>query len=324
MNSVVRGPSKHATPHAFFNDVIEGLSQEKKSLSPKWLYDARGSALFEDITKLPEYYITRLEIDLLKTRAQEFAALVPSGGALVEIGSGASVKTRLLLDQASHLGAYVPIDISEAFLSETASFLRQQYPKLKVLPVAADFLSAVEFPDIIKQSAKVGFFPGSTIGNLARHEARLLLSRACEWPAISRFVLGVDLVKDPSDLVAAYDDSQGVTAAFIKNILVRMRDELDAKVDPNGFDYRAVWNAQDAQIEMSLVSARSQTIQIAGRHFEFSEDEELHVSTSRKFTKQTLEELAQSAGWTVETMMSDPQNQVALAVLENPSQEILA
>lgn len=300
---------------ALYRDAIRGLSQDRKSISPKWLYDARGSALFEQITRLPEYYLTRTETQVLRSHARMLSALVPPGGVLVEIGSGASVKTRLLLDEGRHFEAYAPIDISKDFLIETSIALRGDYPKLRVLPVEADFLSEIAFPRIIETRPKVGFFPGSTIGNLPPEEARALLARARAWTGMQRFILGVDLVKDEQMLVQAYDDAQGVTAAFIKNVLWRLNTELEADFNLDRFTYSAAWRAEPAQIEMTLVSDMAQTASLAGHRFQFNAGEAIHVSTSRKFTHDTLAELVGSAGWHLETVLSDPRDTVAVAVL---------
>ena len=220
----------HANPRAssyFHMAVIKGLSQGTKSISPKWLYDAKGSALFEEITRLPEYKLTRSESEILRGIAGSLASLVPPSGALVEFGSGASVKTRLLLDHGEHFGAYVPIDISEALLIHTAITLRADYPRLRVLPVVGDFLSPVRFPEILKNRPKTGFFPGSTIGNVASEDATKLLARARRWSGTERLNLGVDIVKDQAELISAYDDVQGITAAFIGNILHRMKRGME-------------------------------------------------------------------------------------------------
>ena len=308
----------HANPKTssdFHTAVLKGLSQDTKSISPKWLYDAQGSALFEEITRLPEYKLTRTETEILHSNSGLLASLVPRGGALVEFGSGASVKTRLLLDHGEHFGAYVPIDISEAFLIHTAITLRADYPRLRVLPVVGDFLSPVRFPEMLKNRPKTGFFPGSTIGNITSEDASKLLERARRWSGTGRFILGLDLVKDEAELISAYNDVQGITAAFISNILHRMKRELDADIDAETFCYCAEWNDVAEQIEMSLVSSKRQTITVGGRAFLFEEGERLHVSTSRKFTRNRIETLAQAAGWALEDLLTDDRQTVAIAVL---------
>ncbi|WP_425091056.1 L-histidine N(alpha)-methyltransferase [Tropicimonas sp. S265A] len=303
-------------PRALVRDALAGLRAPRKSLNPKWLYDPAGSALFEQITSLPEYYLTRTEVGILRQHATALAGLVPEGGALVEFGSGASVKTRILLDAGPHMAAYVPIDISADFLHATADALRDRYPALSVQPVVGDFAADVALPDTIDALPKVGFFPGSTIGNITAHEAIALLSRARAWPGIKAFVLGVDLVKDPAMLVPAYDDAAGVTARFIGNILVRLNAEAGANFDLSAFAYEAMWNAAAARIEMSLVARAAQTVSLSGVAIDFVAGERISVSMSRKYTAQSLSELGKASGWRVAQMLSDPEDLFSIAVLE--------
>ena len=303
------------TDRALLEDAIAGLGSSKKHLSPKWLYDQRGSELFEEITKLDEYYPTRTETAILRRHARELAALVPADGSLVELGSGASVKTRILLDAGQHFGTYVPIDISEDFLHLTADDLRRRYPQLDVRPVVSDFTGPVELPEDLKANPKIGFFPGSTIGNLDPVVARQLLENAHAWPGVEGFILGADLVKDVDELVAAYDDSKGVTASFISNVLVRLNHDLAADFDLSAFDYRARWDADLARIDMVLVSICAQTATLAGQSFSFESGEEIHVSAARKYTRDSIEALAQSAGWAVEDTLSDDDNKFAVCLL---------
>ena len=229
------------TNEALIADAREGLSRHPKSLSPKWFYDSHGSDIFEEITQLPEYYPTRCERAILEARLPDIATHVPQGARLVELGSGASVKTRLLLDGLSQLSGYVPIDIAEDFLLNTASQLSDDYPKLEITPVVADFMGPISLPDLGGRPI-VGFFPGSTIGNLEPEAATALLARLRAWPNHVAFVLGVDLVKAPKILEAAYDDAQGVTAKFNLNLLTRLNREAGADFDLDGFRHRAVWN----------------------------------------------------------------------------------
>lgn len=296
-------------------DAAIGLTARCKRLSPKWLYDAAGSAIFERITGLPEYYLTRTETAILRSNAVELASLVPLGGALVELGSGASVKTRILLDAGAHLGAYVPIDISADFLKETASDLRRCYPALAVHPVAADFTRPVELPTQVRGLPRVAFFPGSTIGNLVPEVARGLLAGVRAWGDIRAFVMGADLVKDEATLVAAYDDAQEVTARFIANALARLAAEPDVRIDPDAFDYRASWDADLAQIDMELVARKSHTALIGDAEVAFAAGEPIHVSASRKYTPATLAALAEAGGWRVKTLHKDVDRLFAVAVL---------
>ncbi|WP_299613580.1 L-histidine N(alpha)-methyltransferase [uncultured Tateyamaria sp.] len=305
----------HPETDALTVDALEGLSQPQKTLSPKWLYDHTGSALFERITQLPEYYPTRTEAGILRDNAAALAGLVPNGGALVELGSGASVKTRTLLDAGAHFGAYVPIDISRDFLFETADDLAQRYPALTITPVVADFTGPVALPPTLAQTPKVGFFPGSTIGNLVPERAQALLAGARNWDGIEAFILGADMVKDTHDLIAAYDDAQGVTAQFISNILVRLNREAGADFDLSAFAYRASWDPELARIDMALVSLRDQSVTLAGEVIAFRDQEPIHVSAARKYTPQSLALLAHSAGWEVATRHTDADDRFSVVVL---------
>ncbi len=309
------GPAGEVQDPALLADALAGLSARPKSLPPKWLYDERGSELFERITALPEYHLTRTETEILRDNAGALAGLVPGGGALVELGSGASVKTRLLLEAGAHFGAYVPIDISAAFLERTAHDLRRRYPAIEVVPCTGDFTGPVALPEAVRGLPKVGFFPGSTIGNLAPEAARTLLARARGWEGISAFVLGVDMVKDEGEMVAAYDDAQGVTAAFIGNLLVRLNREAGADFDTGAFSYEASWTAGPARIDMRLVSDRAQEVRLPGARIAFAAGEAIHVSASRKYTRQSLAALVASAGWTVARTFADADRRVVVAVL---------
>lgn len=300
---------------ALLADAVAGLTAPQKSIDPKWLYDSSGSELFEDITTLPEYYLTRTETQILRDNAIHLAGLVPDGGALVEFGSGASVKTRVLLDNGPHIGTYVPIDISADFLQSTASGLRRRYPSLAVDPVVGDFLHPVHLPDTLSAVPKVGFFPGSTLGNIPPDAAQVLLSRARDWPSVDAFVLGIDLVKDENKLVQAYDDAAGVTARFIGNILVRLNSELGATFDLTGFKYQATWDADLARIEMALISTRSQTASLGGHSISFQDGESVAISMSRKYTPDTLADLAKASGWQVGEWITDAANLFAVTVL---------
>lgn len=291
---------------SFRTDVLRGLTARRKSLPAKHFYDAAGSRLFEAICALPEYYVTRTETALLARIVGDVAALIPQGAALVEFGSGASVKTRLLLDAAPQLDVYVPIDISDAALGDAARALNAAYPALTVLPLLGDFTAPITLPKPVRERPVVGFFPGSTIGNFAPADAvdllrgaRTLLGKGAQ------FLVGADLVKSPSVLVPAYDDAQGVTAAFNKNLLVRINRELGAAIDPDRFRHRAVWNATDSRIEMHLVSLQDQTVEIAGRRIAFAAGETIHTENSYKFTVPGFTALAEQAGWRVQASWTD-------------------
>ena len=287
-----------ASAEALKRDVWQGLARSPKSIPPKWFYDARGSDLFEAITDVPEYYPTRTETALLAKIAPEIAARIPKDAVLIEYGSGASAKTRLILDAAPQLAAYAPIDISESALDAAAASIRRDYPKLLVEPLARDFTVGSVAPAVANGRARVGFFPGSTIGNFDPAEAVRLLSEAHALVGEGGlFILGADLVKETAVLTAAYDDSAGVTAAFNKNLLTRINRDLGADFDLAAFDHRAVWNAVDSRMEMHLVSRTRQMVHVAGRAFEFAAGESLHTENSYKFTVEDVTGMARRAGW---------------------------
>ena len=286
---------------AFEVDVVAGLARPQKAIPPKYFYDAEGSRLFEEICRLPEYYPTRTELALLSEAADEVARHVPDDALLVEFGSGASVKTRLLLDHAPQISAYTPIDISPSALEEAAASLTADYPQLEIAPLADDFTTALDLPKLSRRRPAVGFFPGSTIGNLAPDEAVEFLVNARHLLGEgAKFLIGADMVKSPGVLVAAYDDAAGVTAQFNLNLLTRMNRELDGDFDMARFEHRAIWNPKAARIEMHLVSRLDQMVRVAGRRFAFKTGETIHTENSHKFTPETIAALAARSGWRVE------------------------
>ncbi|CAN7162082.1 ergothioneine biosynthesis protein EgtB [Phenylobacterium sp. LjRoot225] len=301
----------------FRDDVLEGLSRPQKSISPKYFYDAEGSRLFEAICELAEYYPTRTEIGLLRGAAAEIASAITPGAALVEFGSGASVKTRILLDAAPQLAAYVPVDISPDALAEAARAIGRDYPKLIVAPLAEDFTTALRLPAEIAGRPVTGFFPGSTLGNFAPDEARDFLVRARRLLGEgAQFLIGIDLVKSEGELVAAYDDALGVTAAFNKNLLARINRELGGDFDLEGFAHRALWNAGESRIEMHLESLREQQVEVAGRSFRFQAGETLHTENSHKFTVEGVARLAEAAGWRLERRWTSVHPAFAVVLLQ--------
>jgi len=301
----------------FRTDLLEGLSRRQKSVSPKWFYDAEGSRLFEDITRLTEYYPTRQEAALLKAMAPDLTARFGDDAVLVEFGSGASEKTRILLDAAPNLSAYLPIDISPQALGEAAERIAAAYPALEVHPVVGDFLNLPPLPEL-GRGHRIGFFPGSTIGNLDRDAAIRFLSVARErLDTNALFILGVDLVKDPAVLVAAYDDARGVTAAFNKNLLVRANRELGTDFDLSAFEHLAVWNAARSRMEMHLRSTRDQRVHFGDQSVDFMAGETIHTESSRKYTLPAVRALAEAAGWTLALFQIGPDPSVAIAVLES-------
>ena len=296
-------PKVVAVPLAstFAHDVIEGLSKPRKQLSPKYFYDAEGSRLFEAICELPEYYPTRTETALMADKAQEMAAVISDDAVLVEFGSGASTKTRILLDAAPQVGAYVPIDISPDALETAARDIRRDYPHIEVAPLVDDFTTAMQLPDAATGRPRTGFFPGSTLGNFTPVEAVAFLKTARHLLGRgAAFLIGLDLVKAPATLIAAYDDAQGVTAAFNLNLLTRINRELDGTFDLSTFRHQAVWNADESRMEMHLVSLVDQVVRAAGREFHFAAGETLHTENSYKFTLTGFGDLAAQAGWRVD------------------------
>jgi dimethylhistidine N-methyltransferase len=301
---------------AFRQDMIAGLSRRVKALPPKWFYDAEGSRLFEEITRLPEYYPTRQEAALLRRVAPEWASRFGPNAVLVELGSGASEKTRIVLDAAPGLAIYAPIDISPTALNEAAQRIRADYPRLKVLPVVGDFEHLAPPPAEAGPGRRIGFFPGSTIGNLTPEAAVALLRSAREVLGDdSLFILGVDLVKSSEILVAAYDDAQGVTAAFNRNLLVRANRELGMDFEPEAFAHVALWNPEHSRMEMHLKATRPMTVHLGKLAFRFNAGETVHTESSRKFDQASVKALAQAAGWRLEAFEVSPDPAVGLALL---------
>ncbi len=282
---------------AFARDAIEGLSRAPKQLPPKYFYDATGSELFEAITRLPEYYPTRTELAILRDRAADIAAFMPKGAALVEFGAGATTKVRRLL-QSCAVSAYVPVDISGEFLNEQAKALHKDFPALGVYPVAADFTGAFKLPDAIAEMPKVGFFPGSTIGNFEPHEAcRFLRSAAQILGTGARMIIGADLEKDERVLHSAYNDAAGVTARFNLNVLVRINRELGGNFDLSTFMHRAIYNRERHRIEMHLIAKKAQSVRFLGTSFSFRTGESIHTENSYKYSIERFTALARGSGW---------------------------
>lgn len=291
---------------AFATDVLEGLAKEPKQLSPKYFYDVTGSELFEQITVQPEYYPTRTELGILRDRGPEITAIIPKGAALVEFGAGATTKVRLLLKRFA-FGAYVPVDISGDFLNAQARILKKDFPNLQIYPLTADFTSAFQLPVAIRTMPKVGFFPGSTLGNFEPHEASAFLrsARAILGPA-ALMLIGVDLEKDDGALHAAYNDAAGVTARFNLNLLVRINRELGGNFDLSSFAHRAIYNRERHRIEMHLVSRRAQTARILGKSFGFRAGESIHTENSYKYSLDRFNALAKGSGWAPQALWTDP------------------
>jgi L-histidine Nalpha-methyltransferase len=294
------------TPVAFAADVIAGLSAKPKRLPPKYFYDAAGSVLFERITRLPEYYPTRCELALLERHAPAMASLFPPACALIEFGGGSSRKARILLGAAATVEAYVPIDISGDFLQQDASQLRRDLPRLSVQPIVGDFTRLPELPGVIATMPRVGFFPGSTIGNFEPDDAAEFLRRAgLLLGAGSLFLIGVDLVKAPEILHRAYNDAEGVTAKFNLNLLARINRELGADFDLAAFEHQALYNGERSRIEMHLVSTKRQKVGICGEGIEFRAGETIHTENSYKYSIKSFQALAHASGWSPHKVWTD-------------------
>src|SRR6185437_15928888 len=274
--------------------VLSGLAQRPKRLSPTYLYDARGSALFELICRQPEYYLTRTELAIMRRHGAEIAQRIGPRALLLELGSGASLKTRILLDRLPDLAAYVPVDISRTSLGAAARSIRESYPGLEVLPVEANFTRRFAVPAARGVAARrIVYFPCSTIGNFDADPAveLLALARDLAGPG-GALIIGIDLVKDRELLLRAYDDAAGVTAAFNLNILARLNHELGANFDPLGFRHAAVWNEAASRIEMHLASLKSQSVHLGGARIDFAAGEPLVTEHCHKYTESSFAALA--------------------------------
>jgi len=311
-----------ATPdpqtRAFRDDVIAGLSAAIPAIPARWLYDHRGSELFDDITRLPSYYPTRTETALLHDLVPEIAARVPKGAAVVEFGAGSATKTPILLDAIAP-AAYVPVDISGDYLNASAAELQKQFPALNVLPVTADFARPFSLPTEIAELPKLGFFPGSTIGNFVPWSATDLLRqfRSLLGPC-SQLLIGMDRVKPVERLIAAYEDPEGVTAEFNLNLLKRINRELDADIPLDAFAHEARWNDILSRIEMHLVAMRDVDFTVSGRSFHFNRGSSIHTENSHKYGPRGGRVLLLAGGWTPVAEWTDPDGDFAeiLAVAE--------
>ncbi|HET7190689.1 MAG TPA: L-histidine N(alpha)-methyltransferase [Pseudolabrys sp.] len=284
----------------FETDVLDGLRTAPKRIPAKYFYDAAGSTLFERITELAEYYPTRCEMRILQQQSAEIAKLIPDGAALVEFGSGSSKKARILLRAAaSKLSAYVPVDICSEMIEREAAELRPDFPQLKVLPLSADICKPFRLPDEARiASVRVGFFPGSTIGNFEPHEVSSFLRNAAAILGRgATIIIGVDLIKSTEILNAAYNDSEGVTAQFNLNLLTRINRELGGTFKLNTFEHHAFFNRERHRIEMHLASLKRQKVRVAGETIEFRAGETIHTENSYKYSSESLGALARGVGW---------------------------
>ena len=300
----------------FREDVLAGLSATIPAVPARWLYDHRGSELFDAITRLPSYYPTATETALLKRIVPELARAIPDGMAVVEFGAGSATKTPILLE-AIHTSAYVPVDISGDYLDASAAELKKRFPDLAVLPVAADFARPFELPPEIADRPKLGFFPGSTIGNFVPRSATDLLRHFRELLGTGALLLiGMDRVKPVDRLIAAYDEPQGVTAAFNLNLLERINRELDGDIPLDAFRHEARWNDILSRIEMHLVATRDVEFTVAGRPFAFRAGESIHTENSHKYPQRGARLLLLAGGWTPIREWSDADEDFCIVLAE--------
>jgi L-histidine Nalpha-methyltransferase len=305
---------------AFRADVLAGLSSHPRAIPARWFYDAEGSAFFEAITSLPEYYPTRTEIAILADAAPELAQLIAPGAAVVEFGSGSSAKTPLLLD-AIRPAAYVPIDISGEFLRASAAALAARVPGVAVHPLEADFTKPFRLPDAVASLPKLAFFPGSTIGNMGPRQAVDFLRAIAESLGEgARLLIGMDRVKSAEVLIPAYDDAAGVTAAFNMNLLARINRELDGTIPLDAFRHVARWNAAAARIEMHLEAVRDVTFSVEGQGFALAAGETIHTENSHKYGARDARLLLAAGGWTPISEWTDAQDWFALILAEARAQ----
>lgn len=306
------------TPDDLRGDVIAGLSSDPKTLPSKYFYDARGSQLFEEITRQPEYDLTTTEITLMQRAMREIRAAVGGDAHVVEFGSGSGRKTQLLLSGLASPVAYTPVEISREMLLDATQRLAYAFPDVQMLPVCADFTRPVPVPPALVPAARtLVFFPGSTLGNFDEAQSVDLLAAMRETMGEGGCALvGIDLVKDVADMEAAYNDAAGVTAAFTLNLLARLNRELGADFDRRRFAHRAVWSAERSRIETSLVSRCMQVVRVAGHAFVLQADEPIHVEISHKYTDGYFDALAARAGLRVAHRWNAPADRFGLRLLE--------
>jgi len=314
----VRLVDLHPEPDDIRQDVLAGLSRDPKSLPCKYFYDLAGSRLFDRITELPEYYPTRTELWILREHLGEMAALLGPDCEVVEYGSGSGMKTELLLEALVDPAAYVPVEISRDHLLASAQALADSHPDLEVLPVCGDFTKPFPMPAPDHSAGRgVVFFPGSTIGNFTPDEAHTLLRQSAELVGEGgALLIGTDLQKDPAVLEAAYDDAQGVTAAFNLNLLTRINREVGADFDPARFRHVAQWEPGPGRIGIYLESREDQTVRVGDRDIRFTAGERIHTESSHKYTREGFEAMAGAAGWRCVQAWTDPREWFAVWLFE--------
>ncbi len=304
---MARNAAQQTVPADELDELIDGLRQPEKMISPKYFYDERGSRLFEEITRLPEYYPTETEFGIMRDNIGEIAGLVGKQASLIEFGSGSSLKTRVLLGHLDELAAYVPVDISEDHLLESAKQIREEFPDLDVLPVIADFTQPFQLPSPkVMPVRNIVYFPGSTIGNFTRDAAHeLLLVMYQEAGAGGALLIGVDLQKDPAIIERAYNDSAGVTAEFNRNMLRHLNREFGADFDLDAFAHSAEYNEAEGRVEIRLVSEQDQEFTLADESFSIDRDEAILTEYSHKYTLDGFAAMAEAAGFRVERVWMD-------------------
>lgn len=309
------GQSSLADPQ-FRHDVLTGLALRPRAIPARWFYDRRGSELFEDITELPEYYPTRTEVAILADSCADIAQRVPAGCAVVEFGSGSSTKTPALIDCVNP-AAYVPIDISGDFLRDSARVLAERFPGVRVTPLEGDFTRPLKLPAEVAGLTKLGFFPGSTIGNmLAAGAVDLLRSMRASLGEGAMLLIGIDRIKGEDVLVPAYDDAAGVTAAFNLNLLTRINRELGGTIPVDAFRHRAIWNDDRARIEMHLEATRDIDFTVDGRSFAMAAGDTIHTENSHKYGPRDARLLLRGGGWTPVAEWTDADDRFALILAE--------
>jgi len=288
-------------------EIVKGLSQEQKTISPKYFYDERGSQLFDKITELPEYYLTDAELEIMQSNIHEMAALIGKTAGLIEFGSGSSLKTRILLENLDDLAAYVPVDISEEHLYASAQQLRSEFPRIDIRPVVADFTRSFALPSpTITPIKNVIYFPGSTIGNF-EHESAMELLRVMyeEAGENGALLIGVDLQKDADIIDSAYNDSEGVTAEFNLNMLRHLNNSYDANFDLDAFEHSANYDEGEGRVVIELVSQAEQTVEVGDTEFSLADGETILTEYSHKYTLAGFAQMASEAGFRVEKVWTD-------------------
>jgi L-histidine N-alpha-methyltransferase len=299
-------------------DILSGLREQQKRISPKYFYDDAGSKLFESICRQPEYYPTRTELRIMESNIEEISKLIGPGASVIEFGSGSSIKTRMLLAQLQEPAAYVPVEISREPLAQAAAEISAEFDNLEVLPVCADFSQPFDLPTPrVMPKRNLVFFPGSTIGNFSRQEAiNLLRVMRSEAKDDGGLLIGVDLEKEKEILEPAYNDAAGVTADFNLNLLKRLNREYDASFDLESFEHKAIYDENERRIEMRLVSITKQQVQVAGERFSLDEGEYIVTEHSHKYSVDQFEAMSRTAGFSVKSVWTDPQNLFSVQYLE--------